>query len=374
MRPLLASAAALMIGAGFVMSGCSDKAKPIRIGLSLPLTDPAVLPMIRGADLALRQINEAGGVNGRPLELVRRDDFGEPDSAVQVAADLYASDVVAVIGSAYSGATITAAPVYNGGRRPLVQLSPSASSPVLSEAGDYTFRICATDLAYGAALAQFAYNKLRLTRAAVLYVNDEYGRGIRITFSREFKRLGGEVVEADPFLFEKPDVSPYLDRIRREARAELLLIAANQAEGIPVLSQVRRAKLGLPLLAGDGFVGIESRDTLADGVYISSGYLPSSITIANRTFVNAYRRAFPEAGLPDQGGAATYDAVRLIAAAITEGGSSRSGVRQALARVGNEEPSFDGVVGRIAFDSNGDVPSLGVRIGMARGGRLVPAD
>jgi len=115
-RPLLASAAALMIGAGFVMSGCSDKAKPIRIGLSLPLTDPAVLPMIRGADLALRQINEAGGVNGRPLELVRRDDFGEPDSAVQVAADLYASDVVAVIGSAYSGATITAAPVYNGGR------------------------------------------------------------------------------------------------------------------------------------------------------------------------------------------------------------------------------------------------------------------
>jgi branched-chain amino acid transport system substrate-binding protein len=130
----------------------------------------------------------------------------------------------------------------------------------------------------------------------------------------------------------------------------------------------------LPLLAGDGFVGIESRDTLADGVYISSGYLPSSITIANRTFVNAYRRAFPEAGLPDQGGAATYDAVRLIAAAVAEGGASRSGVRKALARVGNEEPSFDGVVGRIAFDSNGDVPSLGVRVGMARGGRLIPAD
>ncbi|HSE46602.1 MAG TPA: ABC transporter substrate-binding protein [Gemmatimonadales bacterium] len=372
-KGLRISVLTLAIGAGFVVA-CGGKNKPIRIGLSLPLTDPAVLPMTRGADLALRQINEAGGVNGRPLELVRRDDFGEPDSAVQVAAELYASDVVAVIGSAYSGATITAAPVYNGGRRPLVQLSPSASSPVLSEAGDYTFRICATDLAYGAALAQFAYNKLRLTRAAVLYVNDEYGRGIRITFSEEFKRLGGEVVEADPFLFEKPDVSPYLDRIRKEARAQLLLIAANQAEGIPVLSQVRGARLGLPLLAGDGFVGIEARDTLADGVYISAGYLPSAITIANRTFVNSYRRAFPEAGLPDQGGAATYDAVRLIAAAITEGGASRSGVRQALARVGNGKPSFDGVVGRIAFDSNGDVPSLGVRIGMARGGRLVPAD
>jgi branched-chain amino acid transport system substrate-binding protein len=182
------------------------------------------------------------------------------------------------------------------------------------------------------------------------------------------------VIEADPFLFEKPDVSPYLARIRQQGRAQLLLIAANQAEGIPVLRDIRAAKLGLPLLAGDGFVGIESRDTLADGVYISAGYLPTSITIANRTFVNAYRRAFPDAGLPDQGGAATYDAVRLIAAAIAEGGASRSGVRRALARVGNGDVSFDGVVGRIAFDSNGDVPSLGVRIGMARGGRLVPAD
>src|SRR5262245_5364331 len=119
-RSLLASALALVIGAGAIIAGCGAKNKPIRIGVSLPLTDPAVLPMIRGADLAIRQINEAGGVKGRPLELVRRDDFGEPDSAVQVAAELYASDVVAVIGSAYSGATITAAPVYNGGRRPLV--------------------------------------------------------------------------------------------------------------------------------------------------------------------------------------------------------------------------------------------------------------
>jgi len=78
----------LAFSAGFVVAACGGKNQPIRIGLSLPLTDPAVLPMIRGADLALRQINEAGGVNGRPLELVRRDDFGEPDSAVQVAAEL----------------------------------------------------------------------------------------------------------------------------------------------------------------------------------------------------------------------------------------------------------------------------------------------
>lgn len=361
-----------ILALGSLSCGTSDE--PIRIGLSLPLTDPAVAPMVRGANLALQQINADGGVLGRQLELVPRDDYAEPDSAVQVANEFYASDVVAVIGSAYSGAAVAAAPIYNGGRRPLVQLSPSASAPALTDAGEYTFRICATDFQYGAALARFAFNTLRLSRAAVFYVNDEYGRGVRRTFSAEFVRLGGEIVEADPFLIENPDVDAYLTRIRKEGRAETVMIAANQVEGLPVLHAIRAAKLGLPLLAADGLVGAESRDPQMDGVYVSAGYLPSSITITNRTFVGAYRRAYPDAGLPDQGSAASYDAVRLLAAAIKDGGASRKGVWQAMSKVGNGEPSFDGVVGRIAFDTNGDVPGLGVRIGMAREGSLVPAD
>lgn len=359
---------------GLAAFGCGSSDEPIRIGLSLPLTDPAVAPMVRGANLALQQINAAGGVLGHPLELVPRDDFAEPDSAVQVANEFYASDVVAVIGSAYSGAAVAAAPIYNGGRRPLVQLSPSASAPALTDAGEYTFRICATDYQYGAALARFAFNTLRLSRAAIFYVNDEYGRGVRKTFSAEFVRLGGEIVESDPFLIENPNVDPYLARIRKEGRAEMVMIAANQVEGLPVLHDIRAAKLGLPLLAADGLVGAESRDPQMDGVYVSAGYLPSSITITNRTFVNAYRRAYPEAGLPDQGSAASYDAVRLLASAIKNGGATRKGVWKAMSKVGNGEPSFDGVVGRIAFDVNGDVPGLGVRIGMAREGSLVPAD
>lgn len=356
------------------LSVCAPRDRPIRIGLSLPLTDPAAAPMVRGANLALREINAAGGVRGRPLELVPRDDYAEPDSAIQVANEFYASDVVAVIGSAYSGAAVAAAPIYNGGRRPLVQLSPSASSPALTDAGDYTFRLCATDLAYGAALARFAFNTLRLSRAAVIYVNDEYGRGVRKTFSDEFIRMGGTIVESDPFLVDRPEVEPYLVRLRKEGQAELIMIAANQVEGLPVLHAIRAAKLGLPLLAADGFVGAESRDPETDGLYISSGYLPSSITITNRTFVSAYRRAFPDAGDPDQGSAATYDAVRLLASVIKDGGPSRKAIRRTLSQVGNGGPSFEGVVGRIAFDAHGDVPGLGVRIGLAREGNLVPAD
>jgi branched-chain amino acid transport system substrate-binding protein len=330
--------------------------------------------MVRGAELAAREINATGGIGGRPLELVSVDDYGDPDSAVRAAAQLYSSDVVAVVGSAYSDPSITAAPVYNGGRHPVVQISPSASSPVLSQAGDYTFRVCASDLAYGAALARFASAKLGLRRAAVIYVNDEYGRGVRLTFTSEFQRQGGEITEADPFLADRPDVGPYLDRIKRQGRAQLILIAANQAEGIPVLHEVRDARLGLPLLAADGFVGLEAREPLTEGMYISSGYLPSAPSAANRAFVGAYRQAFPDDGLPDQGAAATYDAVKLLAQAITQGGATRAEVRRAVAGIGSQSPAYDGVVGRIAFDSLGDVPKLVVHIGLVRDRRLVPAE
>ena len=130
MRPLLTTLAIAVW-----LAGCGPDRRPIKIGVVLSLADSGVAPMLRGARLAVEQINAAGGVRGRPLALVVRDDFDDADSAVRVAIDFYRSDVVAVIGSAYSAPTLAAAPVYNGGRRPVVQISPSASVPDLSNAG-----------------------------------------------------------------------------------------------------------------------------------------------------------------------------------------------------------------------------------------------
>jgi branched-chain amino acid transport system substrate-binding protein len=160
--------------AGYLV-GCGPDHRPIELGLVLTLADSGVAPMLRGARLAVEEINAGGGVWGRPLALVVRDDFGDSDAAVQVAGDLYRSNVVAVIGSAYSAPTLAAGPVYNNGRRPVLQISPSASVPDLSNAGDYTYRTCPTDLEYGAALARWAHDRLGLSRAAVLYVNDDSG-------------------------------------------------------------------------------------------------------------------------------------------------------------------------------------------------------
>ncbi len=355
------------------LAGCGESAGPVKIGVALSLNEQGALPSRYAAELAEREINAAGGVGGRPLELVMRDDFADSDSAISVATGLYGTDVAAVIGGVYSSVTLAAAPVYNGGRKPLVQISPSASSPLLSTAGDYTFRICPSDLAYGAALARFAADK-GLTRAAVLYVNDAYGRGVRQTFAAEYSRLGGEVIELDPFLSTSTDVGPYLARMVKEHKVQAIVLAANQAEGLQVLSQIRGARLGLPILAGDGMAGAERTDPgLMEGAFVSSGYIVGNPSAMNQKFVAAYQKMFPRAGPPDQGAAATYDLVYLLAKVIGEVGTSREQVRNALAKVGNGGPAYEGVVGRVAFDSLGDVPEMKVQIGVARAGVLVPA-
>jgi branched-chain amino acid transport system substrate-binding protein len=228
--------------------------------------------------------------------------------------------------------------------------------------------------AYGAALARFASDK-GLLHAAVVYVNDLYGRGMRQTFAAEYSRRGGEVVELDPFLAPSTDVGPYLARIVHEGRVQVILLAANQSEGLQVLAQVRAARLGLPILAGDGMAGAERTDpAMMEGVFASSGYLVGNPSAGNRKFVAAYQRAFPQAGPPDQGAAATYDAIYLLARVLGQAGPDRARVRNALARVGNVDPAYDGVVGRIAFDGLGDVPELRLQIGVARAGVLVPAE
>jgi branched-chain amino acid transport system substrate-binding protein len=324
--------------------------------------------MKRAAELAVEQINASGGVGGHPIELLERDDYADPDSAVFVATDLYEAGVSAVIGHIFSSATLAAAPVYNGGSEPVAAISPSSSSPDVSTAGDYTFRICPSDLAHGAALARWVHDTLHFQRGAVLYLNDQYGRGVRQMFVREFTRRGGTLVSIDPYLGDTPDVGPYLDRLGKTGGAEFLLVAGNRNEGEEILRQARQRGLTMPVLGGDGLEGIEEAGAIADGVYLSAAYLPTIATPANRAFLQAYRKKFPGSGLPNQPAAATYDAVYLLKDVIARSGPKREAVRRELARVGTTRPSFRGVTGTLAFDVRGDVPNQTVYIGVVRDG------
>jgi branched-chain amino acid transport system substrate-binding protein len=368
--PRAIAAAALLLAGGCNRAGTG----PVRIGVAGSFSDPIGTPMQLAAELAADEINASGGIAGRPLELVVRDDYADPDSAVFVANDLYESGVSAVIGHIFSGMSLAAAPVYNGGPDPVAAISPSSSSPELTSAGDYTFRICPSDLAHGAALAHWVSERLHFTRGAVLFLNDQYGRGIRQTFVTEFTRLGGQLESIDPYLGDKPDVGAYLDRIARSRKAEFLIVAGNIGEAEEIIRQARRRGLDIPVLGGDGLEGIHEAGALAEGVYLTSAYFPNLPTEGNRRFVSAYRRKYPGAGIPNQPAAAAYDAVYLLRDVIGRVGTDRQAVRRALAGVGSATPPFEGVTGTVAFDAAGDVPNQNVYIGLVRNGNVELAE
>ena len=358
----------LLPGAALVLAACSSS-EPIQIGIAGAFTDPIGKPMVLGARLAVDEINAGGGIGGRRVALIEENDYGDADSAVVVAARLYASEAVAVIGHLYSGTTLAAAPVYNGGDNPIAAISPSSSSPEISNAGEYTFRVCPSDFAHGAALARWVRERLGLARGTVLYLNDQYGRGVRERFAAEFTRRGGELVAVAPYLGDTPDVAAYMARMAQDGRSQFVVVAGNRSEAEEVLRQMRSRNLNMPLLGADGLEGIEESGELAEGVYETLAYLPIINTPANQRFVEAYRSRYPGEPLPNQPAAASYDAIHLLARVIGASGTGREAIRDGLMAVDADAP-FEGVTGRIAFDSLGDVPTRDVHVAVVRNGAL----
>ena len=359
-----------LVGAALAVAACPRPEGPLVLGLAGPFSEPRGASMLRAAQLAVNQINAKGGVRGRPLELRIADDSGSEDVAVRVAEQLHADPaVVAVIGHLTSSTTIAAARVYGSGPAPVVMISPSASSPDLSGISPYVFRVCPSDLQHGPSLARFARQTLGARRAGIIYVNNDYGRGVRSTFAAEFARLGGTVVEADPYVATTPPLEPYLWRMRRGG-VDVLLLAAERPGAALALRELHALRITWPVLGGDALTGIESDGALAEGVRVSSAYLPDRHDERNAAFVADYARAYP-GQRPDHRGAGAYDAVFLVGHAIEASGASRRAIRDYLAKVGHGRASFEGVTGGIAFDSSGDVPGKTVVIGVVRGGQLV---
>jgi branched-chain amino acid transport system substrate-binding protein len=351
-----------------LLAACGDD-PPIRIGVAGPFSEARGVSMRMAAELAVQEVNAAGGVHGRMLELVILDDSATAEGAVAAARQLAADPaVVAVVGHLTSGATLAAAPIY-GGALPVAVISPSASSPLLTDAGPWVFRVCPTDALHGARLASWARERLRAGSAGIIYINDDYGRGVRDVFVEAFSRAGGDIVTSDPYLDDLPSFRPYLERLQRRGGADVLLIAGTRAGGARILATRDSLGLALPILGGDGLAGIEEVGAAAEGIFISTAYLPDEAGAANAAFVEAYRRASGNR-LPDHRGAGAYDAVRLVARAVEAVGTERERIRDYLAGIGSTHPAFDGVTGRIVFDEHGDVPEKPIAVGVVRGGSL----
>ncbi len=372
-RSLFGISASLL--AALAVGGCGqDLDGPIRIGVVGP-TQLIYGQSMRAAALMFQdELNAAGGIDGRAVELVIRDDAADPERAIELAAEFAADpSVVAVVGHVTSGAMLHAAPIYADSG--LVAVSPTATSPDITRSGDWVFRVCPSDVEHGPALARWLSGPLARRRAAVLYANDAYGRGVLGGFAQEFEAAGGTIVSRDPFLpsttQDSTGVDPYLERAASRG-ADALVIAGFADEAAAIIRAARRLGFAGPILGGEGLLGVESAGPVTEGVYVSAPFLPDGASGQAEEWVRAYADRY--GATPDAFAALTWDALGLVRRAIDEAGRDRSAVRDYIASVGVDRPAFEGVSGAIAFDENGDVPDKSVAIGRIQGGRVRSAD
>lgn len=353
----------------------------VYLGVAGPLSAANGTSMRLAAEMAADEINKDGGIGGRQVRLVLLDDKADPQVALTVADSLRRDPrVVAVVGHVNSAASLKAATVYNAEQgeqrgQPVMHISPASSAPAFTHAGPWSFRVTPTDLEFSPVLARGAM-ELGRRRAAVLYANDDYGQGVMTTFERAFRSGGGSVVSADPYLpavVERGDeLDPYLSRAMRRG-ADALVIGGQADAGLKIVQAARRLGYSGPILGSDGLTGLKDAGAPAEGVFVSSAFLPDRPTELAREFVARYRARYN--ALPDHRGAMTYDIIYLLRRAIGEVGTGREDVRDYVAQVGAEggSPPFEGVSGTIRFDRNGDVVGKEVMLGVVRGGQLVTA-
>lgn len=334
-----------------------DSAAPnhttIEIGYFGDLTGPTFnfgQSAINGVLMAASEVNQAGGINGRKIDIVIEDDKGSPEEAARLTAKLIDQDkVVAIIGGGTSGNSRAAAPKAQASRIPMI--SPSSTDPAVTQTGNYIFRACFVDTFQGEVMAIFAVKTLKAKKAAILTdFNSPYSKGLTDYFKLSFGRLGGTIVSEQTYTQGDADFKGQLSTIR-SAEPDVIYIPGYYGDVALIAKQARTVGLTQPLLGGDGWDAPELWQIGGDalnGAYISTHYSADNPSPEIQQFVAAYKQRYGNL-LPDAHAALAYDAARILFAAIARTGSTEGDkLRDALAQTKN----FNGVTGVISMDAN----------------------
>jgi branched-chain amino acid transport system substrate-binding protein len=299
----------------------------------------------RGIELALQEINARPERTGSPLRIDFQDDEGSGQVASRIAQRFVdRKDIVAVVGHVNSGAMVAAAQVYDGR---LAAVATTATSPALTGISSWTFRVIASDSSNGSDIAAFATG-LGRTRAAILYENNTYGRGLADAFRRSF---AGRVISMDPIGedAEQP-LDAYVSYFKL-TEPDVVFIAGTEASGLAFLREARAQALAADLIGGDGWSGL-SVDTLrAQGVYVGVPFTAEDQRPEAQRFVAAFASRFQMR--PDNNAALAYDATMLLYAAAKSVGPDRAKIRAYLASL-TPATAYHGVSGSISFRPDGD--------------------
>lgn len=301
-----------------------------------------------GIELAVEEINNAGGINGKKIQLIVEDDQGRPEQAKTVVSKLINQDrVQAVLGEVASTNSLAAAPVAQEAKIPMI--TPSSTNPKVTEVGDYISRVCFIDPFQGSVMAKFASNTLKAKTAAILGdVNSDYSKGLTQFFEEEFSRLGGKVVAKEAYTQTDPDFKGQLTKIRN-LNPDVIYVPGYYGQVGIIAKQARELDMNMPLLGGDGWDSPELwklGGAALKNTYISNHYSAENPAPEIQNFVKAYKAKFNVE--PDSLAALAYDAAKVLADAIKRaGGTDSAKLKDAI----NSTKGFAGVTGQITIDS-----------------------
>jgi len=365
---LLAVAASL---AGCKPSGGGNAGyNPIKVGEFASLSGKEAtfgISSHEGTLLAIEDLNAAGGVLGRKLQLITEDDLSKAGEPATVVNKLIARDnVVAVLGEVASSRSLEAAPICQQNQIPMI--SPSSTNPKVTETGDYIFRVCFIDPFQGTVMATFAHNTLKARKVAVFTdVKSDYSKGLAKYFIESFKKMGGDVPDNAQLDFNggDKDFKAQLTAIQA-ANPDAVFIPGYYTDVALICIQAKQLGITVPLLGGDGW---ESSDLVTigqdavEGNYFSTHYSPNMATTNSQRFVSEYQKRF-DGKTPDAMAALGYDSALILADAIKRAGATDGPqIRDAIAATKN----FDGVTGITTINAQRDATKPAVILQVKNG-------
>lgn len=335
------------------------KADTIKIGVLQPLTGDAASygeSELRAIQVAVEEVNAAGGINEKQIELVVEDGKCDPLSAGTAAQKLVNIDAVkVVIGGACSGETLAAAEVTEPAQ--VILISPSASSPKVTEAGDFVFRTYPSDALAGQIAAAYAYKELKAKKAALITELTDYAQGLREVYKAAFSSLGGSIVADETYTTGDVDFKIQILKIKNAKADVVYVVPQTVTPGVAIFKQLRENKVNIQFTTAEVLL---SRQAVKDNVDVLEGVIgvESAVdwegNLKAKAFQEAHRAKFGGAD-PGSFAANAYDAVHLIheglAATMTDGMVNTAALRDWLYAV----DGWQGAVGALKMDSNGDL-------------------
>jgi branched-chain amino acid transport system substrate-binding protein len=354
-----------------LLSACNTQGgdNKVRIGVFMSTTGTTAnfgISSVNGIRMAADEINAAGGINGKPVELLVQDDRSDASEAATIVTKFVTQDMVhAVIGEVASSRSIAAAPIAQNAKVPM--LTPSSTNPEVTKKGDFIFRSCFIDPYQGAAIAQFAAKTLGAKTAAIMVDRkNDYSTGLEKVINQTFTKFGGKIVATQSYQEGDQDFNAQLTSLKG-SNPEVIFVPGYYNDVGLIAKQARDKGITVPLIGGDGWDSeqlYKIGGSALNGSYFTNHYSPFDTAPNVVKFVNDYKAKY-NGSTPDALAATAYDAANIMFDAIKRSKSLNGpDIRDALAAT----KAFPGVTGTVTFNEQRDAVKPIVMIEIKPGG------